>query len=462
MKFRQRLLISGFIVSFMLVAILAVVSFVQTEKLWKRVSLAEHAYSVVQSIGQLHYEMLSIDRAAFRYMALRDSDHYEAFNNSARQFFLEAKHLQDITTDNAQHQDNIVLLQADVALYLNVCRRLFSRPDSSLAALTATADFAEMRQRRDSARSLLTRMTNVENQVLQERTAERQNYLRLTMKTMRTLSVIFGLVTVLLFMLLLREFGTRLYFQDELQQKVDELAQSKQELEHIAFATSHDLQEPLRKIRILLDKWLSQNEQIDSSDKELVNRVVHSAARMQELVSELMMLASLNADAQKSPCPLYECAESAALQLEDSIVSKKALLDIGSLPTIQGYPDQLKLLFRNLLDNSLKFSRQDMPPEVSITCREASSEELPGSGHAAHRQFYCISIQDNGIGFDNKHVGKIFGIFRQLHASREGYAGRGTGLAICQRIMTNHRGYIVAHGFPGEGATFKLYFPMPE
>ena len=462
MKFRQRLLISGFIVSFILVAALAVISFVQTEKLWKRVERAEHAYSVVNAIGRLNYVLLATDKSAFRFIAMRDSNHYDEFTNAAKTFFTDARRLQQMTADNPQHQDNVVLLQADVALYFDACRRLFAQTDTPLSSLAVTPDFAEMQLRRDSATSLLARMTATENQVLHERTTERENYLRLTMKTMRILSVIFGAVTVLLFTLLLREFGRRMYFQDELQEKITEIAQSKRELEHIAYATSHDLQEPLRKIRILLDKWRSQNERAGVEDKDILDRVVHSAARMQGLVGELMMLASLNADARKSPCPLRQYAEAAAMQLEESIVSKAAVLDIEPLPVIQGYPDQVKLLFRNLIDNALKFSKPGTPAEVRITCRTASSEELPNVNQSSERQYYCITVQDNGIGFDNKHVGKIFGIFRQLHASQEGYAGKGTGLAICQRIMTNHRGHITAHGFPGEGATFKLYFPKPD
>jgi signal transduction histidine kinase len=462
MKFRQRLLVSGFIISFMLVAALAVVAFVQTEKLWRRVNRAEHAYLVVNAIGQLNNTLLWADKSAFRYLALRDSRHYDDFTAATRQFHLEAHRLQQITRDNPQHQDNVVLLQTDVALYLEACRRLMGAPPTAIAELTSSDDFAEMQMRRDSARSLLGRMSSLENHVLQTRTAERENYLRVTTKTMRTLSVIFGALTVLLFTLLLREFGTRLYFQDELQEKVAELGQSKQELEHIAYATSHDLQEPLRKIRILLDKWLTRNERLNGEDKELVDRVVQSAARMQGLVAELMMLASLNADEQKSSCPLSISVEAAALELETVVEDKAARIDIDVLPTIKGYPDQLRLLFRNLLDNALKFSRSDEAPEVSITWHEASGEELPHASHRSERHYYCISVQDNGIGFDNKHVGKIFGIFRQLHASREGYSGKGTGLAVCQRIMTNHRGYITAHSFPGEGATFKLYFPMPD
>ena len=129
-----------------------------------------------------------------------------------------------------------------------------------------------------------------------------------------------------------------------------------------------------------------------------------------------------------------------------------------NLPVINGYPDQLNLLFKNMLDNALKFARPGERPVISVTVRKADAVELEDEVHT-DRQYYCITITDNGIGFDNKMADKMFGIFRQLHTASDGFVGKGTGLAICQRIMSNHKGRITAHGFPNTGAIFKLYFP---
>jgi signal transduction histidine kinase len=124
-----------------------------------------------------------------------------------------------------------------------------------------------------------------------------------------------------------------------------------------------------------------------------------------------------------------------------------------------GYPDQMKLLFRHLIDNALKFSKPSHHIQINIDYRKAGSVELSPQ-HQSDKQYYCISIEDNGIGFNNSQAEKMFGIFRQLHSAQEGYMGKGIGLAVCQRIMNNHHGHIVAHGFPNEGAMFKLYFPI--
>jgi len=305
-------------------------------------------------------------------------------------------------------------------------------------------------------------MRTTEDKILQQRTAEREDYLRFTTQTMRTLSIIFGVLTAILFLMLLREFGRRLYFQEELQHKVDELGRSKQELEHIAYATSHDLQEPLRKIRIMLDKWQSREAATGTGNAELAGRIQQASARMQGLVGDLMMLTSLNAEAPLVLCPLDEAIEGAAQQLRDSIEQSSARIDIGALPRIQGYPDQLVLLFRHLLDNALKFSRPGVAPEVSIRYRTAESHEIEKRSSFSEHRYYCISICDNGRGFDSQHAEKIFGIFRTLQKDNDGQPGKGAGLAICRRIMTNHQGDILADSTPGAGTCFRLYFPVPE
>jgi light-regulated signal transduction histidine kinase (bacteriophytochrome) len=303
-------------------------------------------------------------------------------------------------------------------------------------------------------------MSVAEDSVLKERTAERKSYEALTSAMIKTLGILFSVLTLVLFFMLLNEFRRRIRIQAELQQKMIEIGQSKQELEHIAYATSHDLQEPLRKIRILTDKWKHQQKQeaLDDDTRDTLSRVAGAATRMQELVGELMTLTTLNAGLPPVACPLLEYVQHAMSVLAAPIKEKDARITIEALPEIQGYPDQLKLLFRSLMDNALKFARPEVPPEIRISMRIARSEELDAELHT-DLQYFCILIEDNGIGFDNKMAEKMFGIFRQLHTVQEGYTGKGTGLAICRRIMTNHKGHILAHGFPDAGATFKLYFP---
>ena len=121
----------------------------------------------------------------------------------------------------------------------------------------------------------------------------------------------------------------------------------------------------------------------------------------------------------------------------------------------------MKILFTALLDNSLKFTREGVKPVIGLSCEIITGHELSEiNPNLLHKKFYRITVSDNGIGFDNKFMDKIFQVFQRLHPQQSEYDGKGIGLAICQRIMANHEGYILGHGAPDMGAKFKLFFPV--
>ena len=152
--------------------------------------------------------------------------------------------------------------------------------------------------------------------------------------------------------------------------------------------------------------------------------------------------------------------EYASTQLAQSIKERSAAMEVDQLPELKAFENQLRILFGALLDNSLKFSREGYDPIIKVTYTRTQGRDLKGIDAAlVGKPFHCIIVEDNGIGFDNKYIDNIFRIFRRLHTSQSEYEGKGIGLAICQRIMTNHEGYIIGAGIPGDGAMFKLYFP---
>jgi len=131
------------------------------------------------------------------------------------------------------------------------------------------------------------------------------------------------------------------------------------------------------------------------------------------------------------------------------------------MPEIKGDAEQIKLLFEHLVDNALKFVKEGSTPKISITATVTGGSEIADINDAnKEKKFYKIAVADNGIGFDNAFIDKIFKVFQRLHNHESPYKGKGIGLAICKRIMTNHKGFIRANGRPGEGAEFILFFPM--
>jgi light-regulated signal transduction histidine kinase (bacteriophytochrome) len=254
-------------------------------------------------------------------------------------------------------------------------------------------------------------------------------------------------------------------YQEELQAKVIDLKRSHGDLQDIAYAISHDLQEPLRKIQVFSNMlMIRKNSGNEETNQNTLQRINTSAGKMQVLISNLVSLTNLaETNESKKMCDLNKIVDEVITEMSEEIYNKKAYVNFERMPEIIGYEQQLKILFKSMLDNSLKFSRQGTIPKIYFTYNVVTGSKLKDINAAQQKQkFRCISVIDNGIGFDNKHLSNIFKIFRRLHAEQSQYEGKGIGLAICQRVMANHEGYIIGEGIPNEGAVFELYFPMEQ
>ena len=197
---------------------------------------------------------------------------------------------------------------------------------------------------------------------------------------------------------------------------------------------------------------------------ENLERINNAAMRMQSLIKDLMSLTSLTKiDEAKTNIDLNRMLQYIVIELEQKIREKDAMVEIKLLPPVNGYEQQLKILFNQILDNSLKFSRNGIKTIITVSHDVINGHELESiNPNLMNKRFNRITISDNGIGFDQQFITRMFGIFQQLHQQEDGYEGKGIGLALCLRIMANHEGYITAQGEPDMGAKFKLYFPVEE
>ncbi len=248
----------------------------------------------------------------------------------------------------------------------------------------------------------------------------------------------------------------------QLQQSVQDLERSNQNLQQFAYIASHDLQEPLRKIQSFGDILKSQFASQLGEGIDYLTRMQTSASRMSTLIRDLLAYSRISTHQDSSVVvPLANVLDSVLSDLDLVIQETSAVVDVGSLPSLRGDPSQLGQLFQNLLNNALKFRKPGQPPRISVNCRVVAARELPPSvrpGRAAPA-YYCINVADNGIGFNQQYAGRIFQVFQRLHGKSE-YAGTGIGLAICEKVGTNHGGVITATSKPGEGATFSVYLPV--
>ena len=253
--------------------------------------------------------------------------------------------------------------------------------------------------------------------------------------------------------------------EDELRNRLYVLESAKESLEQFAYVASHDLQEPLRKIRAFGDRLTAKYaEQLQGSGQDYIARMQNAAERMQRLIDDLLQysrVGRIRGDSQM--INLTDLIAEVLEDMGDSVEKNQAQVSYQGLPTIEGEAWQIRQLFQNLISNAIKFRKKDVPPEIQITSREIPSDELSRvrKEHLLNTVYYEISVTDHGIGFDEKYLDRIFDIFQRLHGRNE-YSGTGIGLAICRKIVENHYGAIAAHATPGQGATFSLVVPKTQ
>jgi PAS domain S-box-containing protein len=236
------------------------------------------------------------------------------------------------------------------------------------------------------------------------------------------------------------------------------LARSNAELEQFAFVTSHDLQEPLRKIQMFSSILLEKSAGHDDLNV-YTRKIAHAASRMTTLITDLLDYSRLSEVAPDiSEVHLNKLIDNIRSDFELLIEQKNASLKVDSLLSVPGIPSQLSQLFYNLIGNALKFSATYRLPEICIRGEIISRESEPGTEPG---NFYKIEVIDNGIGFDQQYAEKIFVVFQRL-GSASAYSGHGIGLAICNKIVANHNGVIYATGKPGEGACFTVILPLKQ
>ncbi|RTZ06289.1 ATP-binding protein [Flavobacterium sp. GSP6] len=249
----------------------------------------------------------------------------------------------------------------------------------------------------------------------------------------------------------------------ELEESNKELKYINTELEAFNDIVSHDLQEPLRKIQMFISRLEEKElDLISRQGKEYFSKVRVAANRMQTLLIDLVNYSrTIKGDKVFLTTDLNVVLGEILQDLSSNIEEKKAEIQIGKLPTITAIPFQIKQLFINLISNSLKYSKEDTAPEISITSKNITDKEVREYKISNKDEYYKIVVADNGIGFKQEYAEKIFLLFKRLETDSK-YSGTGLGLAICSRIVDNHNGFIQVKGKPNVGAKFYIFIPKGE
>jgi PAS domain S-box-containing protein len=242
--------------------------------------------------------------------------------------------------------------------------------------------------------------------------------------------------------------------------KNDELEQLNEELSSFSYVASHDLQEPLRKIRTFTNLITEKDaEKLSPAAKEYFGRITAAVTRMQKLIEALLSYSRTNiSEANYELTDLNKLVEETKNDLNEMIKEKNVIIESCKLPALKILPLQFHQLFLNIVGNAIKYSKPNVPPHIKITAELIDGTDIAKLGAQTQHRYWKLSFMDNGIGFEQQYENKIFELFQRLHGKNE-YPGTGIGLAICKKIVQNHSGFITATGKSGMGSTFNIYIP---
>jgi PAS domain S-box-containing protein len=253
-----------------------------------------------------------------------------------------------------------------------------------------------------------------------------------------------------------------LAINEELAKSNDLLARSNENLQQFAYVASHDLQEPLRKVQSFGDLLKQRYSSELGEGVAYVQRMQAASGRMSVLIEDLLTFSRISTKQDSTEeISLMKVVNTVLSDLEVSIHESNAHITVEALPVVTGDESQFGQLFQNLISNALKFRKSGVNPEIEINYTVTKSENLPARAKPTRYTpaYHCIKVIDNGIGFDDRNSDRIFQVFQRLHGKNQ-YAGTGIGLAICEKVMANHGGAIVANSQIGLGSTFSIFLPF--
>ncbi|NOT74107.1 MAG: response regulator [Cyclobacteriaceae bacterium] len=245
----------------------------------------------------------------------------------------------------------------------------------------------------------------------------------------------------------------------KLLENIAHLESANKDLERFAFMASHDLQEPLRKIRMFSDMLHEKYQDVLKDDAKLITRINSAADRMRTLIVDILAFSKVSAEKTEFVnSNINDMLKDLLTDMEDEVKEKRAIISIDHIPSLYVSPRLMRPLFQNLITNSLKYRQKNIDPVIKIRSEMSLAISDRDSKNLVNK--YCrIFVEDNGIGFDQKYAEDIFGMFKRLHQHGE-FEGTGVGLALCKKIIELHNGFISARSKPNEGSTFIISLPL--
>lgn len=443
-------------ISITLLIILGVMYMQKTEEEVKYFNAVEHTHKVLSSINYFEKILIEAETSQRGYLLSSDDNFKTEFQSKLNLIDSSLTSLAALTSDNSGQKIYLFQLQKVVRIRVQLLKEnLNIKLDSNGNTRALKQGMNAM----EHCKNYMKKMRATEEDLLDTRLAIKNKYQQRNLNFFLAIFITACLICIIAIGVFFRELGIRLSTQQRLRGKINELINSKKELEQVTFAASHDLQEPMRKIRIL-SSMIAKNiaDKIPEANMEVINRINQIMEKMQNQLSDLVLYTNLLA-------PIEHLIEINLNELfknvyDDLFKNESADLKIADqLPTIKGSSPQVEIMLTHLLENAAKYRDQIRPLVITIGYKIINVRESKIIwDNKSVKRYHQITISDNGIGFDSQYNEKIFALFQRLHTQSE-YPGKGFGLSIARRVMSNHNGFIFANGEKMTGASFVLQFP---
>jgi len=418
-----------------------------------RTARVDRIQKTLVTISKLETGLRDLSRLEYTHLLRIEQAVADSIGARVDELWDHTETLRDAYPDTSDAHRAIVLLRADIAQRIRLLRSTLA--DSAETQAATDRRVAQSRALTVRGLALLDSLQYAEARRLASYTRDRTIASETTVQTLRLGFIGFGVLTVVLFGLLVREYRRSIRYQSTLEAQLSTIRQSQAELEQISYAVNHHLQEPLRKIGVFSDRLLrTAGPELPALTSSAIQRMSNAAASAQHLVSDLAGFASLAAATPEAAQPVaLDDVVARLVQRTSAAFPGGVRFEVQPLPAVWGHAQQLDTLFGALADNAVKACAPGRPLVVRISC---SGPHLKNELSPA--PFYAVRFADNGTGFDPRYAADVFKLFHRLDGEEE-RTGQGLGLALAQRIMANHGGSIHADARPGEGATFFLQFP---
>ncbi len=433
------------------------------------------------------------------YMLTKDSTFFYPLEESITKINLEIDAIDSLTKDNPLQQQNAIVLRAAINDRLEMLQDNFILWQSSKLTLRSRLKSKALM---DDIDKLIDKMKSEEDKLLLTRIAAFDK--SASVAPIITIGLITSsiIILILLYFKILRdlkianslksnleqqtnqlfETNKELAFQNEEKEKraaelviankelafqneekekrASELVNVNKELESFNYISSHDLQEPLRKIRTFASRLIADESQnLSYKGKDYVLRMEDAASRMQALIVDLLAYSRTTSTERKfETANLNTIMESVKKDFANTIAEKNAIIEVEEMCNVHIIPFQFRQLMDNIIGNALKFSKPDLPPHIIVKSRIIKGSEINNQKLLPEKEYCHITVTDNGIGFEPQYKDHIFELFKRLH-DKEKIKGTGIGLTIVKKIVENHKGLITATSELNKGATFDIYIP---